>query len=428
MRVTAAASELVSKGSPTCLAAIIAVICLGSCAPDPDPADVVIEGVSVYSGTRDEPFVADVVIRGGIIQSVAPDGGRRIPAIDRVDGRDQYLVPGLWDVHTHVRSSRDGGLDVTEFLAHGVTSVRDLGGVIERIQSVVADIEQRVIAGPAILSVFTMLNGESFAPFQQAVNSEGDVSRAIDELAIDGAVQVKIHRALSPEMLPVVLRAAHRRELQVIGHIPLGVHPLDACREGMDGIEHVGSLVEALVSVDPYSDGDSSRAIDYLLSDASEPLYRCLADRGVPVTPTLVVYPEVARRRVGGGEFPPEYVDFIEAMLRIVKKMHESGVTLLAGTDTSDYSGPPRLGPGESLHDELVMMQDAGILPTAIIAIATTNAARALGIEARTGSVEQGKAADFVLLGSDPGADIRNMRDIVAVYQAGRQVAGGPLR
>ena len=83
---------------------------------------------------------------------------------------------------------------------------------------------------------------------QRAVTTAAEIEAAIDELVSLGAVQVKVHRALSPEMLPVVVRLAHAGNLTVTGHIPLGVHPLDACLIGMDGIEHVGSIVEAVMS------------------------------------------------------------------------------------------------------------------------------------------------------------------------------------
>ena len=87
-----------------------------------------------------------------------------------------------------------------------------------------------------------------------------------------GAIQVKVHRALSPELLPVVVGLAHERNLTVAGHIPLGMHPLEACQIGMDGIEHVGSIVEAVISVMSAGEGGTQVAIDYLTSDAAQPM------------------------------------------------------------------------------------------------------------------------------------------------------------
>ena len=271
-----------------------------------------------------------------------------------------------------------------------------------------------------------MLNGESFADYQRAVTTEAEIEVAIDELVSLGAVQVKVHRALSPELFPVVVRLAHERNLTVTGHIPLGVHPLEACQIGMDGIEHVGSIVEAVISVMSDGEGSSQVAIDYLTSDAAEPMYECLSARNIVITPTLVIYPVIARRRAAGKEIPPEFVEFIESMKQITHRLYESGVTLLTGTDTTDFYDPIRIQPGVSLLDEMVMLEEAGVPPMEIIAMASLNAARSIGVDSKTGSIESDKNADFLLLSADPGESVRNFRSIVSVYQMGRVVFSAP--
>ena len=395
------------------------VLFLVSCAGTPVPADLVVENITIYSGADPEPRVATIAIRDGVF--VAIEYGRRVSfdAVQRIDGSGQYLMPGLWDMHAHIRSSGDGGLDVAEFPRHGVTSILDLGGYPEAIEEVAAKVVTGETPGPTIYTVRSMLNGESFAPFQRAVTTQEEVITAVDELAAAGAIEIKIHRALSPDLLAEVLQAAHEHGLKVTGHIPLGVHPLRACELGMDSIEHVGSFVEAVISVSSAAEANSESAIKYLLSDEAEPLYECLASRGVTVTPTLIVYVTIARSRAGGKEIPPEFIAFIDNMKKITFRMHTHGVVLLAGTDTSDLSAAEQMVPGALLQEELSLLQDAGILAPQIISITTTNAATALGLEATTGSIDVGKTADFILLSADPGDDIRNVRRATAVYQSG---------
>ena len=378
-----------------------------------------VENITVYSGSDPKPRTATVAIRDGVFVAIESEKRTSFDAVKRIDGRGKYLMPGLWDMHAHTRSSGHGGLDVTEFPRHGVTSIRDVGGFPELIENVGAKIAKGEISGPMIYSVRTMLNGESFAPFQRAVTTQEEAIAAVDELAAAGAIQIKIHRALPPELLAVVLQAAHEHRLKVIGHIPLGVHPLDACELGMDGIEHVGSLVEAIVSAASVESANNEAAIQYLLSDIAKPLYQCLASHGVTVTPTLVIYPAIARKRSGGKAIPPEFLELIEQLKKVAFQLYSHGVVLLAGTDTSDLSDAVQIIPGASLQEELLMMQDAGIPAPRIISIATSNAAKALGLESRTGSIEVGKAADFILLSADPGEDIRNVRLTTAVYRAG---------
>jgi imidazolonepropionase-like amidohydrolase len=412
---------LIPLGTKFAIAALAVAVQAG-CGPAPEAVDLVIRDVTVYSGSDPEPFVATVAVSEGAIVAVDREGQQEFGAAETIDGNGRFLVPGLWDVHVHLRSSEDRGLDVDDFLRHGVTAVRDLGAYPGRMLALTSALEQSGEPAPLIFPSLMTLNGEVFGPHQRAVTTEQEVRDAIDELAAAGATQIKIHRALSPAMLPVVLKAAHERRLKVVGHIPLGVHPLTACEQGMDGVEHIGSLIEAFVSVADEEQANIKSAIAYLLSDDAGPLFDCLVRRDVAVTPTLVVYLSIARSRAGGDDFPPEFVEILDANLEIVRLMHSWGVTLLTGTDTTDYHENIRLIPGEALLDELSMLQEAGIPPADIIQIATANPAGFLGLDQKVGTIHVGRNAEFVLLRADPGADIDNMREIVAVFRRGAVV------
>jgi imidazolonepropionase-like amidohydrolase len=50
----------------------------------------------------------------------------------------------------------------------------------------------------------------------------------------------------------------------------------------------------------------------------------------------------------------------------------------------------------------------------------TLDAARAVHLDDRVGSLEPGKQADIVVLGKDPLADIGNVRDVLWVFKDGR--------
>ncbi|MSR03844.1 MAG: hydrolase, partial [Gemmatimonadetes bacterium] len=65
---------------------------------------------------------------------------------------------------------------------------------------------------------------------------------------------------------------------------------------------------------------------------------------------------------------------------------------------------------------------DVGLTPLEALTAATRNGARVLGLESTLGTVEAGKLADLVVLGSDPTRDIRHLRDIVQVIKGGRLV------
>lgn len=382
-----------------------------------------IDDVTLYDGASAGPQHVTIAVRDGRFVSLAPPGETTFAATRRIDGRGRYVTPGLWDMHVHLRSSDEGGLDAAAFLHHGVTTVRDLGSLRPRLQAVLAALDAEPGGGPHVLPGFEMLNGQSFGPFQRAVTDAEALRAAVDDLAAAGAAHVKTHNALPPALLPVLVERADRHGLPVIAHGPRGMHPLAVCRAGARSLEHVGALVEGIFTADAEGAG-APAAIAELLSDASEPLMVCLRERGVFVTPTLGIYPNIARRRAGDGPMPEAYTRFIDDMQRIVRRLHESGVALLAGSDISDLPESVVVEPGLSLHAELRMLEDAGIAPLDVLRIATIHGARVSGTARDRGSVEAGKIADFLILSADPAATVDNLTAIVAVFKAGEQVAG----
>jgi imidazolonepropionase-like amidohydrolase len=109
-------------------------------------------------------------------------------------------------------------------------------------------------------------------------------------------------------------------------------------------------------------------------------------------------------------------------MKRITFRLYESNVTLLVGTDTSDLNDPVDIRPGISVHDEMLLLEAAGIPSSEIIAMASTNTARWISVTKSTGTILAGSDADFVILSADPGDGVRNLRAIDSVYQKGRLV------
>jgi imidazolonepropionase-like amidohydrolase len=90
--------------------------------------------------------------------------------------------------------------------------------------------------------------------------------------------------------------------------------------------------------------------------------------------------------------------------------MYRSGVRFATGTDTWD-----------PLSRELELMVDEmGLTPMEAIVAATRSSAEGLGLEAELGTLEAGKAADFLFVDGDPVSDIRALRNIARVYRAGR--------
>ena len=91
----------------------------------------------------------------------------------------------------------------------------------------------------------------------------------------------------------------------------------------------------------------------------------------------------------------------------------EAGSPLAFGTDT------PWLGPARSWSHEAGALLEAGLTPNDVLVMATSNAARAIGIEDEVGTVEVGKRADLLVVDGRPDEDLGALENLVVVVQDG---------
>ena len=98
--------------------------------------------------------------------------------------------------------------------------------------------------------------------------------------------------------------------------------------------------------------------------------------------------------------------------MEVLRALHRAGVSIVTGTDQAV--------PGHSLHREMEIYVAAGFSPMEAIQAATIVPARSMKRDNEAGTVEAGKRADLIVVDGDPLADIRNLRRVVTVVQAGR--------
>ena len=111
------------------------------------------------------------------------------------------------------------------------------------------------------------------------------------------------------------------------------------------------------------------------------------------------------------------------AQKQLVYRMHREGVNIMSGTDCACEGGLP----GYSLHDELLLLVEAGLSAFAALQSATINPAKYFRMTDSLGTVERGKRADIVVLNANPLTDIRNTQNIYAVIINGSAYTSGDL-
>jgi imidazolonepropionase-like amidohydrolase len=98
-----------------------------------------------------------------------------------------------------------------------------------------------------------------------------------------------------------------------------------------------------------------------------------------------------------------------------LKKLADAGVTIVMGTDAGNIGTLH----GPSIHREMRLMQESGLTPLEILRSATTNGAKALGLEGKTGEIAAGMYADLVILDADPLADSANLARVYRTIKGG---------
>jgi imidazolonepropionase-like amidohydrolase len=123
---------------------------------------------------------------------------------------------------------------------------------------------------------------------------------------------------------------------------------------------------------------------------------------------------------------PTQWRAIFAGFQKVSVQIRANKVPILAGTDWSSFLTEKGAQPGRCLHDELVLLVEAGFTPAEVLRAATLNPASFFGLSNSLGTIEVGKIADLVLLEADPIQDIHNTTRIAAVIQKGRLVWGKP--
>jgi hypothetical protein len=387
----------------------------------------------------------NVVVTGDRIAAVGPDGTVAIPdGAEIVEGKGRALLPGLWDMHVHVGSDVDGVL----YVASGVTSVRDLGNDLPAITARRERFDSGAAIGPRLLtSVLVDGPGPYAGPTKFLVATEEEGRVAIEAcVKAPGCTGLKIYSSIRPELVPALVRDAHAKGLRASGHVPAFMTAEQCVRDGYDEIHHTNFLFLNFL-FDKVQDtrtparfiavAENAAAFDFG-SPAFAAFLRLLLVRGVVVDPTVGVFeelfldrpgripeawvgvadrlpPQVRRSLLAGGLPVPEgkdalYGSSFDAMLRMVRLLHERGVRIVAGTDGFA---------GFTLARELELYAKAGIPPAEVLQIATIGAASVAHRADDLGTVVPGKLADLILVGGKPTERISDIRKISLVVKGG---------
>ena len=427
--------------------------------------------IDAKNGVREHQTV---IFQKDEILSVFPTNEDTLNVAKIIDGTDKFLIPGLWDMHVHLTYDDAFTEDMPAlFLAHGITSIRDTGGLIEKLNPVIDAMRAENAIAPRVYFSGPLLDGE-FVVYDGGLVPEIGTQNATTAMANQkvsalneaGVDFIKIYEMVSPEVFAALTDAAAKYELPIAAHVPLSMTASIAGPE-VDSMEHLRNVeldcaanspelheerlsrlnthregagltlrsslhrLQRMPAIKNYDEERCNQTLDNLKSTIQVPTLRLNAFSTQPVyrrsdwTSVLEKVPDGAKEKWIAAEKDQDWgnSDFATWSIELVGRMNQSGVPIGAGTDTPiGYALP-----GFSLHTELEYLVEAGLTPIEALYAATIRPTEFFSIENEMGTIDVGKVADMVLLDANPIENISNTRQINLVVSKGAVILPAEL-
>ena len=431
------------------LAIFAACTTMGAAAPRIE--ETLIRQARVFDGTGAPARIADVLIRGDRIAAVgrhlkAPRGARV------VDARGKTLIPGLHDLHTHIRSSAYGvpddvGKSYAGYLVNGVTTVDDFsvsGEMIAPVRQITA--QDAPGTGPVLAPHLELAVRLGVPGGHGTEYGWGNFFTL--QVTTPRAAHVAMKQALAyhPGLIKVFAdgwRYGRDRDLRSMDEPTLAAIVEDAHAAGIPVITHTvtleGAKVAAAAGVDSVGHGVGDALVD-------DELIALMKKNHTAYIATLVVYEPQQARRFAPGEWamltPAQrayeagrkdelakpilpYDSKRWAIMREnIARLEAAGIPIGIGTDAGIegvYHGPGTLR-------EIWWLTQLGFSPAEALVAATRTSAAILGQAKDHGTIQPGMRADLVLIDGKPDQDIAALWHVARVWVSGFEMPLAKLR
>jgi len=397
-----------------------------------------------------------VLVQNGKITEVGPSNKISVPAgIQTIDAKGKTLIPGFVMLHEHIFYTKlfENEFNVVNmtntfprmYLAGGVTTMRTAGSVSPHTDlNINRLIKDGKMVGPKmdVTGPFIERASNTTIPQLPILPNEQQAGATIDYWADQGSTSFKVYMHVTKNDLKQVVDRAHAHSMKVTGHL-CSVTYNEASEIGIDNLEH-GFMASSDFVTDKQSDiCDAFKQRSSLLNLSKDDermtnLMKSLIQRGVTITSTPAVFaPSTDYEMVlGGGEgalhpdvlkdLKPRYDRTVgkdsnqrklfEKELYWIKKYYDMGGKLVIGTDPT---GAGRTIAGYANMWSLEILMKAGFSLQQAVMLCTLKGAEYLKRDKETGSIEKGKAADFILIDGDLTGNVNNIRKIQWVFKDG---------
>jgi imidazolonepropionase-like amidohydrolase len=372
-----------------------------------------------------------IIIRNGKINSITDDTySLKLPNLTVIDGNGGYVTPGLIDMHVHMYEKAAYILT----LSHGVTHVRIMNGVPKQLLWR-DNIESGIQIGSTSTVSSPIISGYKGKYLHHGVETAQEAISAVREYQARGYDLIKAYGNLNEASLSAIIEEGKKLGIPIAKHGPHASGDIHISQlTGFQSFEHVEDIYQG--------------PLNYKF--APERLPKIIADlkaTNVPITPTLNIYYQLMRLSRDKKEYltttSKNYTSNIIALeasfnqverwlqasdemavhnektlaflLQITKALHESGIPILVGSDSGVLLSPH----GLATHNEMRLLEVAGLSTFEVLAAATINPAKALNLDKEIGKIAINYKANFIYSSDNPITHLSVLKEPEAVIKNG---------
>lgn len=391
----------------------------------------------------------DIYVRDGQIRKIVSSGLNDVSDIDllmeegerythRINGNGGFITPGLIDMHVHMYEPAAYLMT----LSHGVTHVRILNGVPKHLEW-----RDKIASGEMVGSTSTVsspiISGYKNAYLHHGVTTEEEAKKAVKMFKQQGYDLIKAYGNLNQEALRGVLKQANLSNISVAKHGPHGSGDMAIGElSGIQSFEHMEDIYQGPLNY--------QFELDLLPQIMSE-----LKETKVPLTPTLNIFHQLTQLSAEKEDFLNKtfrhytsdiialetknnqlerWLEASPAMIEHNKKtmaflslltqhFYDAGIPLLVGSDSGVLLSPH----GIATHNEMALLEEAGMSKYDVLAAATINAAKALQMQNKIGKIDEHYTADFIYTKNNPLLDLSVLKNPDAVTKRGHWYSSAEL-
>jgi imidazolonepropionase-like amidohydrolase len=399
-----------------------------------------ITGARVIDGTGAPARVETVIISGNRIVAVS-DQAEMPAGAHVIDATGKTLLPGLFDLHTHLNASAthavdDFGKSLKDYLVCGVTSVNDYSVYGEMLAPLRAMQSSGILVGPKVNFAIRLATPEGHGAefgwgdyFTQLVSTPAEAHAAMKIILPYKPDVIKAFTdgwrygrgndltSMNVETLSAIVEDAHSAGIKVFTHTVTLNGAKIAARAGVDVLAHgVGDAPaddELIALLKKSGTGYVSTLATYEPPTGRAPSPRLLsflapADRQFATRTAEQRSPTSSNPSMRRWQFLQENI----------RRLSAAGIPIGVGTD----AGVEGTYHGWSTLHEMELLVASGLTPMQAITAGTATSARLVGEDNDRGTIAPGKIADLLLVNGSPDQDIHKIENTSAVFLGGQQL------